>query len=296
MNASKNRCGIILAGGLGSRLFPATDIISKQLLPVFDKPMIYYPLATLMLLGIQDIQLISTPEHTPRFRQLLKDGSWLGLNISYAIQKEPNGVGDAINVGARFINSRPCTIVLGDNLFYGYMDGLRRGLSYTEGAVIYGYPVTDPTRFGVVELDETGGICSIEEKPQYPRTNLAIPGIYHYDASACERVKSLRPSANGEIEITSLNQSYLDDGMLHYESLGRGIVWLETGTPLALSEASTLIATIEQRQGLKIGCLEEIALRQGYIDTESMAHTLSGYPQSPYKAYCENILQELQEP
>src|SRR5258706_1652878 len=284
--------GIVLAGGAGTRLFPITQVASKQLQPVYDKPMIYYPLATLMLAEIREILLISTPQDVPRFQSLLGDGSAWGIEISYAVQPEPKGIAQAFLVGERFVASNKVALILGDTLFYGRMrlDEIVR--EFRSGAVIFGYPVRDPQRYGVVEFDDGGKVVSLVEKPKQPRSNLAVPGIYLYDETVVARTKSLRPSPRGELEITDLNLAYLESGSLHAVRLGRGIAWLDTGTHESLLEAANFIATIEQRQGLKIACLEEIAFRRGFLDAAGLERTLRRMPPSAYRDYCTALLQE----
>jgi len=284
--------GIVLAGGAGTRLHPITQVASKQLQPVYDKPMIYYPLATLMLADIREILLISTPQDVPRFESLLGDGSAWGISISYAVQLEPKGIAQAFLVGERFVAGGKVALILGDNLFYGRMrlDEIVR--EFRSGAVIFGYPVRDPQRYGVVEFDDDGKVVSLVEKPKQPRSNLAVPGIYLYDETVVARTKSLRPSPRGELEITDLNRTYLESGALRAVRLGRGIAWLDTGTHESLLEAANFIATIEQRQGLKIACLEEIAFRRGFLDAAGLERTLRAMPPSPYRDYCAALLQE----
>ncbi len=284
--------GIVLAGGAGSRLHPLTQVASKQLQPVYDKPMIYYPLATLMLAGIRDVLLISTPSDVPRFQSLLGDGRAWGITLRYAVQAEPKGIAQAFLVGESFVAGGDVALTLGDNIFYGRMrlDEIVR--DFASGAVIFGYPVRDPERYGVVEFDETSKVVSLVEKPKQPRSNLAVPGIYIYDASVVERTKRLRPSPRGELEITDLNRAYLETGDLRALRLGRGIAWLDTGTHESLLEAANFIATIEQRQGLKIACLEEIAFRQGFIDAAGLERTVAAMPASPYRDYCAALLVE----
>lgn len=284
--------GIVLAGGSGSRLHPISLVASKQLQPVYDKPMIYYPLATLMLAGIRDILLISTPEDTPRFEELLGDGGRWGIRLSYAVQPRPEGIAQAFLVGADFIAAEPVTLILGDNILYGRMrlDDIVR--DFREGALIFGYPVRDPERYGVVEFGPDGEVLSLEEKPAEPRTHLAIPGIYLYDTQVLELTRGLKPSARGELEITDLNRAYLERGQLRAQRLGRGIAWLDTGTHESLLEAANFIAAIERRQGLKIACLEEIAYRQGYIQLSAISALVEAMPVSEYRSYLEAILAE----
>ncbi len=281
--------GIVLAGGAGTRLHPLTQVVSKQLQPVYDKPMIYYPLSTLMLAGIQDILLISTPQDVPRFQSLLGDGSQWGISLSYAVQAQPEGIAQAFLIGESFIADSPVTLVLGDNIFYGRMglDSVVR--DFWGGAVIWGYPVHDPERYGIVELDDEGAVLSLEEKPEQPRTNLAVPGLYVYDETVVERTRSMRPSARGELEITDLNAAYLADGSLRAIRLGRGIAWLDSGTHESLLDSANFIATIEKRQGLKIACLEEVAWTRGFIDDEQLRHVVGQMPSSPYRDYCEPL-------
>lgn len=282
--------GIVLAGGAGSRLDPITRVASKQLQPVYDKPMVYYPVATLMEAGITDILLISTPDDTPRFERLLRDGSQWGLNISYAVQEKPAGIAQAFIVGEQFIDGDAVALILGDNIFFGRL-GLDTIVSeFGTGAVVFGYPVSDPARYGVVEMDDAGVALSLEEKPATPRSNLAIPGFYLYDSDVVDVAKNLAPSGRGEFEITDVNKAYLDRGDLRVIRLGRGIAWLDSGTHDSLLEAANFIATIERRQGLKIACLEEIAYRRGYIDWDFFAKTVSELPQSGYREYLEQVV------
>jgi glucose-1-phosphate thymidylyltransferase len=286
------RKGIVLAGGAGSRLYPLTLVASKQLQPVYDKPMIYYPLATLMTAGIDDILIISTPQDTPRFEALLEDGSRWGIRLSYAVQPEPKGIAQAFLVGEEFIAGKPVCLILGDNIFYGKMDLDRLVSDFSGGARVFGYPVADPARYGVVEFDGTGRVLSIEEKPAHPRSHYAVPGLYLYDGQVVEITRNLRPSARGELEITDVNLEYLRRGTLMVEKLGRGIAWLDTGTHMSLLEASHFIGTLEARQGLKIGCLEEIAFRRGFIDKTQMAQLIEDTPRSSYRDYLEMVLRD----
>jgi glucose-1-phosphate thymidylyltransferase len=286
------RKGIVLAGGAGTRLHPLTRVASKQLLPVYDKPLIYYPLGTLMLAGIREVLLISTPHDLPRFRDLLGDGSQFGLRLHYAEQPRPEGIAQAFIVGADFIGESPVSLILGDNVFYGKMDLLRAGADTREGATIFGYYVHDPERYGVVEFDAQGRAVSIEEKPKQPRSNYAVPGLYFYDSQVVAVARSLKPSARGELEITDVNRVYLEAGRLRVIPLGRGVAWLDTGTHESLLEAANFIATIEKRQGLKIGCLEEIALRMGFVTPAEFDRTVAAMPRSTYKDYLLRIRTE----
>ncbi len=282
--------GIILAGGSGSRLYPMTSAFSKQLQPVYDKPLIYYPLSTLMIAGIRDILLISTPQDTPNFERLLGDGSRYGVNLQYAIQDAPRGLADAFRVGRDFVGNSPVSLILGDNLFFGKLDFYRRAIANNTGATVFGYPVTDPERYGVVEMGPNGKVLSIEEKPAKPKSNLAIPGLYVYNNDVVQIAADLKPSKRGELEITDVHQIYLEQGALNVEMIGRGIAWLDTGTPESLLDAGVFVHAIEKRQGLKIGCLEEIALQQGFLDRESFIKSVSQLPNSSYRAYCESLL------
>jgi glucose-1-phosphate thymidylyltransferase len=284
--------GIILAGGSGSRLFPLTLVASKQLQPVYDKPMIYYPLATLMTAGIKDILLISTPHDTPRFKALLGDGSRWGVTISYMVQPEPKGIAQAFLVGEEFIDNQPVCLILGDNIFYGKMNLDKIVSEFTTGARVFGYQVVDPERYGVVAFDADGTVLSIEEKPQRPKSHYAVPGLYLYDKDIVSVAKSIKPSPRGELEITDVNLEYLRRGKLMVERLGRGIAWLDTGTHKSLLEASIFIETIESRQGLKIACLEEIALRRGFIDCRQMKDVIEATPNSSYKDYLQRVYDE----
>ncbi len=284
--------GIILAGGSGTRLHPITLVASKQLQPVYDKPMIYYPLATLMLAGIREVLIISTPDDVPRFQALLGDGSSWGIELQYEVQARPEGIAQAFLIGADFIANSEVCLILGDNVLYGRMQLDQSVDDFEGGALIFGYPVRDPERYGVVEFDERGGVLSLEEKPEKPRTNLAVPGIYLYDSNVVETARALEPSGRGELEITDLNRAYLERGELRAERLGRGIAWLDTGTPESLLSAANFIATIESRQGLKIACLEEIALRRGYLSRNQYQQMLEGMPDSPYRAYLDMVFHE----
>lgn len=287
------RKGILLAGGAGSRLYPLTLVASKQLQPVYDKPMIYYPLATLMMAGIDDILIISTPHDTPRFEALLGDGSRWGIRITYKVQPEPKGIAQAFLIGEDFIAGDPVCLILGDNIFYGKM-GLDRIMSeFAGGARIFGYYVQDPERYGVVEFDDMGNAVSIEEKPAHPKTHYAVPGLYLYDGRVVEMAKELKPSPRGELEITDLNLEYLRRGDLKAEKLGRGVAWLDTGTHQSLLEASHFIGTLEARQGLKIACLEEVALRMGFIDCDGMKRAIENTPKSAYREYLVRVMNEI---
>jgi glucose-1-phosphate thymidylyltransferase len=284
--------GILLAGGAGSRLYPLTMVASKQLQPVYDKPMVYYPLATLMMAGITDILIISTPQDTPRFEALLGDGSRWGIKLTYAVQAEPKGIAQAFLVGEEFIDHQPVCLILGDNIFYGKMGLDRLIADFDGGAQIFGYYVQDPERYGVVEFDPQGKVLSIEEKPAVPKSNYAIPGLYLFDGQVVEIAKGMQASPRGELEITDVNLAYMSRGELSVEKLGRGIAWLDTGTHQSLLEASHFIGTLEARQGLKIACLEEIALRMGYIDCDTMAEVIAATPKSSYRDYLSRVYNE----
>ena len=286
--------GIILAGGAGTRLHPITKATSKQLLPVYDKPMIYYPLSTLMLAGVQDILIITTPDDQAAFKRLLGDGADWGLRLSYEVQPSPDGLAQALIIGEEFIAGERCALILGDNLFYGHglPELLRAAATERSGAVIFGSHVTDPERYGVVEFDDQQRAVSIEEKPRKPKSNYAVTGLYFYDETACERAKTVRPSARGELEITTLNEMYLNDDALNVRLLGRGFAWLDTGTHDSLLQASQFVQTVEARQGLKIGCVEEVAFRMGYIDRDQLLTLAAALEKSGYGVYLRRIADE----
>jgi glucose-1-phosphate thymidylyltransferase len=287
-----NKKAILLAGGAGTRLYPLTKIVCKQLLPVYDKPMICYPLATLMLGGLREVLIISTPKDLPMLQEYLGDGSRLGIQIEYAVQPKPEGIAQAFLIGANFLGDSGASLILGDNIFYGKLDFYREALSIERGACIFGYQVRDPERYGVVEFGPDGRALSLEEKPKKPRSHFAIPGLYVYDNRVVEYCRNLRPSARGELEITDLNLVYLKQRELHVKLLGRGMAWLDTGTQTSLLEAGNYIATIEHRQGLKIACLEEVAFRMGCINESDLQRIVDGLPKGEYQEYLRLVCAE----
>jgi len=287
--------GIVLAGGSGTRLYPMTAVFSKQLQIIYDKPMIYYPISTLMIAGIKDILLISTPTDTPNFEKLLGDGSQWGINISYKVQDKPKGIAEAFIYGEEFIGNDQVCLILGDNLFYGKLDFLRHAISNNVGATVFGYAVQNPQEYGVVEFGENNKVLSIEEKPAQPKSKFAIPGLYVFDNDVVEIAKNLKPSPRAELEITDMQKIYLEQEKLNVETISRGIAWLDTGTPDSLLEASTFIHAIEKRQGRKIACLEEIALEYGFIDRAKYDQTVGNLPNCSYKDYCVQVANDIYE-
>lgn len=287
-----NTKGIILAGGAGTRLHPLTRVACKQLLPVYDKPMIYYPLATLMLGGVREVLIISTPKDLPSFRALFGDGAQFGMKLEYAEQAEPKGIAQAFLIGEQFIAGQPSCLILGDNIFYGKLDFFREALSLSEGACVFGYEVRDPERYGVVEFAPDGRVLSIEEKPKQPKSRYAVPGLYVYDAQVVDICRNMKPSARGELEITDVNLEYLRRGELRVKVLGRGMAWLDTGTQTSLLEAANYIAAIQNRQGLMIACLEEIAYRQRWIDEAGLERVIAALPKNEYREYLQLVARE----
>ena len=290
--------GIILAGGSGTRLYPLTRVISKQLIPVYDKPMIYYPMSVLMLAGIRDILIISTPQDLPRFEELFGDGARLGLNLNYAVQPQPEGLAQAFLIGEQFIDGDSVCLVLGDNIFFGHNFAgiVRRCASLTDGGIIFGYLVKDPQRYGVVEFDRNNRVIGIEEKPKQPKSRYAVPGLYFYDSQVVEVARSIKPSARGELEITDVNTHYLEQGKLTVELLGRGFCWLDTGTHESLQQAASYVQAVQDRQGLKIACLEEIAFRLGYIDAGQVEQLAASMMKNQYGMYLMDMLNETNSP
>ena len=287
-----NYKGIILAGGAGSRLYPITKVYSKQLALIYDKPLIYYPLSILMLGGIKEILIISDETTIPLYKQLFNDGSQLGLKLEYAVQQEPNGIAEAFIIGEEFIEDDPVCLVLGDNIFYGNVDFFYKALANKSGATIFGYQVNDPERYGIVEFSDDGNAISIEEKPAVPKSHFAVPGLYLFDNSVTDISKNLKPSARGELEITDVNKKYMENGKLRVEKIGRGVAWLDTGTPEALLAASNFFGVIEDRQGLKVACIEEVAYYKGFIDKKQFSVLINSIPKSLYKDYLDKILKE----
>jgi glucose-1-phosphate thymidylyltransferase len=285
--------GIILAGGSGTRLYPTTAVTCKQLLPIYDKPLIYYPLSTLMHFGIAEILIISTPEDTPRFEELFGDGSRLGLSMGYKVQPRPEGIAQALLIGEDFIDGNPTALILGDNIFYGLDQYHHLSSDFSDGALIFGYKVKDPNRYGVIEFDSDGKAVAIEEKPARPKSPYAVTGLYFYDSSAVQLAKQLKTSARNELEISDLNRLYLEQRKLRVETLGRGVAWLDTGTHESMLEAGNFIATIERRQGQKIACIEEVAYRNGFIDREQMMRLVAGLNDNSYRAYLEGVVREI---
>lgn len=284
--------GIVLAGGSGTRLYPITKVYSKQLTIIYDKPLIYYPVSILMLGGIRDILIISNKETIPMYQTLFGDGSHLGVRLQYVVQDAPNGIAESFLLGESFIGNDSVSLILGDNIFYGQLDFFYRALKRESGATVFGYRVNDPERYGVVDFDKSGKALSIEEKPKQPKSNYAVPGLYVYDNDVVRIAKSIQPSPRGELEITDVNNTYLRDGKLQVEKIGRGVAWLDTGTPEALLQASNFFGVIEDRQGLKVACLEEIAYAMGFIDRPQFERTIAATPRSAYRAYLERILNE----
>ena len=284
--------GMMLAGGAGTRLFPLSQVSSKQLQAVYDKPMIYYPLATLMNAGIREIHLISSPADLPIFERVLGDGSQWGIDLSYGVQPNPGGIAQAVLIGEEFVCDQPFTLILGDNIFHGQIGLDTEVAEFASGAVIWGYPVEDPERYGVVEIDNSGSVLSIEEKPNSPRSELAVPGLYVYDGTAVSRAKELTPSERGELEITDLNMSFLADGELRAAKLSRDTTWLDSGTHESLLESSNFVASVEKDQNYKVACLEEVAFKMGFVSAEDAARTISAMPLSPYRTYCERAILE----
>ncbi|MED5361990.1 MAG: sugar phosphate nucleotidyltransferase [Actinomycetota bacterium] len=282
--------GMILAGGAGTRLFPLSEVSSKQLQAVYDKPMIYYPLETLMTAGVREVHLISTPHDLPVFQRVLGDGHQWGIDLSYGVQPEPGGIAQAVTIGESFTREQPFTLILGDNIFFGPIGLANQVSAFDGGAVIWGYPVRDPQRYGVIKLDSSGAVVSIEEKPRNPKSALAVPGLYMYDGTAVSRAKELAPSARGELEITDLNLNFLDDGQLRALELGKDITWMDSGTHESLLESSNFIAAVEANSGYKVACLEEVAYNMGFVSLEEIARTIEAMPMSPYRSYCERAI------
>lgn len=292
MSNKKNTKGIILAGGSGSRLYPITKVYSKQLALIYDKPLIYYPLSILMLGGIKDVLIISNEETIPLYQQLFNSGNSIGMNIEYALQQAPNGIAEAFIIGEKFIGGDNVCLVLGDNIFYGDLSFFYEAIEKNTGATIFGYQVNDPERYGIVEFDKNGKAISIEEKPSKPKSHYAVPGLYIFNNQVVEISKNLKPSARGELEITDVNKAYLEKGELQVEKIGRGIAWLDTGTPEALLQASNFFGVIEDRQGLKVACIEEIAYHKGFINHQQFTELVNSIPKSLYRSYLEKILKE----